>query len=75
MVTDDKKWHYLVVKNIINLNLMKNEKVNLESMHKFEYMDIWLTFIKTSFTYQENFCSSINLEDISNSAYKYARKV
>ena len=40
-----------------------------------EYMDDWKKFSKTSLPKKEDFCSSLNMEDITDADYRHLKRV
>ena len=44
-----------------------------KGVYLYEYMDSWERFDKTSLTDKEAFCSSLNMDDITDFYYRHAK--
>ena len=45
-----------------------------KGVYPYEYMDHWKKFIEASMPEEENFCCSLNMEDITHASYRHAKK-
>lgn len=45
-----------------------------KDVYPYEYMDHWKKFIEISMPEEENFCCSVNMEDITHGSYRHAKK-
>ena len=76
-----KDFNDKIIRRFLNIYEFCNEDINKfilllrKGVYPYEYMDSWERFVETSSPDKDAFCSSLNMEDITDIDYRHAKRV